>query len=226
VASIVDPELTLDLPTSVTRNSGYDALMHACESFLARPAAEVPERPIHYQGSNPFSRPLALEAFRTIWASYRIAVRNGRDLEARYGMSLGSHLAGVAFSHSGLGLVHALASALGGMIDVPHGVCLAACTHIGLRYNFEVCHKAYAFLARVMGEVDNRNEVVPTPEYFLRAMMQLIEDLGFPSRPSQLGITKADGQKLLENTLIQKRRIQTNPRPLDGDLLTFIQEGI
>ena len=61
-------------------------------------------------------------------------VYDGQDREARYSMSIGSHLAGLAFSHSGLGLVHALASSLGGMIDAPHGVCLAACTNIGLRY--------------------------------------------------------------------------------------------
>jgi alcohol dehydrogenase class IV len=71
VASIVDPELTMGLPANVTRNSGYDALMHSVESFIARPHAQVSERPILYQGSNPFSRGLALEAFRSIWDSYR-----------------------------------------------------------------------------------------------------------------------------------------------------------
>jgi alcohol dehydrogenase class IV len=137
VASIVDPELTMGLPPVVTRNTGYDALMHAIESFIARPHAQVPERPILYQGSNPFSRSLALEAFRSIWASYRQAISHGDNRDARIGMSIGSHLAGIAFSHSGLGLVHAFASSLGGMIDVPHGVCLAACTNIGLSYHFQ-----------------------------------------------------------------------------------------
>ncbi|MGZ3569014.1 MAG: iron-containing alcohol dehydrogenase, partial [Thermodesulfobacteriota bacterium] len=99
VASIVDPELTMELPPMVTRNSGYDALMHAIESFIARPSAQVPERPILYQGSNPFSRSLALEAFRSIWDSFREAVAHGDNREARIGMSIGSHLAGIAFSH-------------------------------------------------------------------------------------------------------------------------------
>ena len=213
VASIVDPELTMGLPPIVTRNTGYDALMHATESFIARPHAQVPERPILYQGSNPFSRGLAFEAFRSLWASYRQAVSHGDNREARMGMSIGSHLAGIAFSHSGLGLVHALASSLGGMIDAPHGVCLAACTNIGLSYNFKTCEKDLAILTAIMEgkEVLSSNQV--SPERFLSNIQTVISDLHLPSRPSELGIKKEDAPTLLKNTLIQTRRIKTNPRP-------------
>jgi alcohol dehydrogenase class IV len=137
-------------------------------------------------------------------------------------MSMGSHLAGIAFSHSGLGLVHALASSLGGMIDAPHGVCLAACTKIGLRYNFEACNKDLAVLTAVM---EGGKEQI-SAEHFLANMEALIRDLGLPSRPSDLGIKKEDAQMILQKTLIQTRRIQTNPRPLDDDLLSFIEAGI
>ncbi len=226
VASIVDPELTMDLPPVVTRNSGYDALMHAVESFIARPSAQVPERPIFYQGSNPFSRSLALEAFRSIWASFREAVAHGNNREARAGMSIGSHLAGIAFSHSGLGLVHALASSLGGMIDAPHGVCLAACTSMGLTYNFRACDKDLATLASMMGREDEVNSHQISAEGFLRKFEELIRDLNLPSKPSELGIKKEDARQLLEKTLIQTRRIKTNPRPLDDELLACIENGI
>jgi alcohol dehydrogenase class IV len=225
-ASIVDPELTMDLPAEVTRNSGYDALMHACESFFARPYAQVPERPILYQGSNPFSRSLSLEAFGFIWRSYRRAVSDGRNRDARRDMSTGSHLAGLAFSHSGLGLVHALASSLGGMIDAPHGVCLAACTNIGLSYNFKACEKDYAILANIMSGIDEAAASNAGGQIFLKQIQDLIKELGFPSRPSELGLGKEDAEKLLENTLVQTRRIKTNPRPLDDDLLSHIKEGI
>ena len=223
--SIVDPELTMGLPATVTRNSGYDALMHACESFLARPFLQVPERPILYQGGNPFSQGLALEAFRSIWASYPTAVSDGSNREARFGMSLGSHLAGLAFSHSGLGLVHALASSLGGMIDAPHGVCLAACTQIGLSYNFEACENKYAILAGYMGNWDQRSSH-PSPKRFIDNLVGLISDLDLPSKPSELGLKKEDAPKLLKNTLVQTRRIKTNPRPLDDELLSYIEKGI
>jgi alcohol dehydrogenase class IV len=226
VASIVDPELTMGLPRVVTRNAGYDALMHAIESFIARPHAQVPERPILYQGSNPFSRGLALQAFRSIWASYRQAVSHGDDREARMGMSMGSHLAGMAFSHSGLGLIHALASSLGGMIDAPHGVCLAACTNIGLSYNFKMCQKNLAALALIMEEKDGLSAHQVSVERFLTHIQTLINDLSLPLRPSELGIKKGDAHALLNKTLIQTRRLKTNPRPLDDELLSYIENGI
>ncbi len=226
VASIVDPELTMGLPPIVTRNSGYDALMHAIESFIARPHTQVPERPILYQGSNPFSRGMALEAFRSIWVSYRQAVSNGNNREARMGMSIGSHLAGIAFSHSGLGLVHALASSLGGMIDAPHGVCLAACTNIGLSYNFKVCEKDLAILATIMEGEDVLGTNRLSAERFLTYIQTLISDLNLPCRPSELGIKKEDAPTLLNNTLIQTRRIRTNPRLIDDELLSYIEKGI
>jgi alcohol dehydrogenase class IV len=225
-ASIVDPELTMDLPPEVTRNSGYDALMHACESFFARPHFEVPERPILYQGSNPFSRGLSLEAFGYVWRSYRQAVSDGSDRDARLGMSTGSHLAGLAFSHSGLGLVHALASAVGGMVDAPHGVCLAACTKIGLSYNFKACEKDYGVLANVMSDIDEGAASNAGGEIFLKKIQDLIKELGFATRPSEVGLGKQDAEKLLENTLVQTRRTKTNPRPLDDELLSYIKEGI
>jgi alcohol dehydrogenase len=225
VFSIVDPELTMNLPPMVTRNSGYDALMHACESFVARPSSHVPERPILYQGSNPFSRSLALEAFRSIWRSYRTAVSDGSNREARIAMSLGAHMAGMAFSHSGLGLVHALASSLGGMVDYPHGVCLAACTHIGLRYNFEACEKDFALLAGVIAEIEGSPSHASAKDFPLR-LQDLIQELDLPSRPSDLGIKKEDARTVLEKTLVQTRRIVTNPRPLDQELLRCIEEGI
>ena len=226
VLSIVDPQLTMNLPPVVTRNAGYDALMHAIESFLARPHPQVPERPILYQGSNPISRGLALEAFRLVWTSFPQAVTHGDDREAREGMSMGSHLAGMAFSHSGLGLVHALASSLGGMIDEPHGVCLAACTNMGLSYNLKACKKDYAVLGGIMEEENIPGSTRVPPENLLLNLQKLIHELDLPSRPSELGIGKEDAQKLLNNTLIQTRRTKTNPRPLDDQLLSFIEKGI
>ena len=225
-ASVVDPELTMGVPPIVTRNAGYDALMHATESFIARPHTHVSERPILYQGSNPFSRCMAFEAFRSIWTSYRRAVWHGDDREARVGMSLGSHLAGIAFSHSGLGLVHALASSLGGMIEAPHGVCLAACTTMGLSYNFKLCEKDLAILAAVMEGKDGLSANLVPGERFLTNIQTLLSELNLPSRPSELGVNKKDARKLLENTLIQTRRIKTNPRPLDDELLSHIEKGI
>jgi alcohol dehydrogenase class IV len=219
--SVVDPGLTMGLPPEITRNAGYDALLHAVESFAALDHKRVAERPILYQGSNSFSRGIALEAFRLIWRSYRKSVADGSNREARENMSLGAHLAGLAFSHSGLGLVHALASSLGGMIDAPHGVCLAASSQIGLSYNLEAGEKEFSTLAAAMGGGGEN-----TGAKFLSAIQDLIRDLGFPRKPSDLGIKKEDARTILEKTLAQKRRLPTNARLPDDELLSLIEEGI
>ena len=71
-----------------------------------------------------------------------------------------------------------------------------------------------------MGEVDGGSAP------FLDRMLLLIEELGFPSRPSELGIGKGDAKRLYENVLVQTRRIKTNPRPLDNELLSYVERGI
>jgi len=77
-----------------------------------------------------------------------------------------------------------------------------------------------------MAGIDETASSDVSGEGFLKKILDLIKDLGFPSRPSEVGLRKDDADKLLKNTLVQTRRIKTNPRPLDGDLLSQIEEGI
>jgi alcohol dehydrogenase class IV len=112
------------------------------------------------------------------------------------------------------------------MVDAPHGVCLAACTNIGLSYNFKACEKDYVVLAHIMCGIDETIASNAGGDIFLKKIQGLIKELDFPSRPSELGLGKEDAEKLLENTLVQTRRTKTNPRTLDDDLLPHIREGI
>jgi alcohol dehydrogenase class IV len=65
-----------------------------------------------------------------------------------------------------------------------------------------------------------------SPERFIDNLVGLINDLHLPSKPSELGLKKEDAPTLLKNTLVQTRRIKTNPRPLDDELLSYIEKGI
>lgn len=111
-------------------------------------------------------------------------------------------------------------------MEAPHGVCLAACTNIGLSYNRKVSEKNLAILAGVMEGKEAPETKGVSAERFLLNIQRLINDLNLPSRPSELGVKKEDARTLLENTLIQTRRTKTNPRPLDDELLSYIKEGI
>lgn len=207
--AVVDPALTYELPRPVTARSGFDAFVHALESLTARDYRWVPPREITYQGANPLSRPLSRRALALVHGSLERAALGGADREARRGMSLGSHLAGLAFSNAGLGAVHALASAVGGMVDRPHGDCLAAAIEPGLRYNLPVRREAYAAAASDLG-------VGESAEALIDECARLRDALGLPDSFAAVGVDDRD--ELVERTLVQERRLATNPRDVTEDL--------
>jgi alcohol dehydrogenase len=136
--AVIDPLLTLSMPPGLTAATGMDALTHAIEAFSSR-AAE------------PVADACALYAAELIAENLPRAVEDGSDLEARSAVLTGSLLAGLAFSHSDVGAVHCIAEALGGMYDIPHGVCNAVCLPFVMAYCKEASAKRYARLARAMG---------------------------------------------------------------------------
>jgi alcohol dehydrogenase len=122
--AIVDPALTDTCPPRVTAHSGIDALVHAIEAFTARASERMPEsNPLErvYDGANPFTRVLAAEAIRLVGRSLQRAVENGSDFAARDDMALAAMLAGMAFSNSGVAVVHALEYPIGALTHCSHG---------------------------------------------------------------------------------------------------------
>ena len=107
----------------------------------------------------------------------------------------------------------------------PHGEFLADYTQICLSYNLKACEDKYAVLAGYMENGDQRSSH-PSPKQFIDNLIGLINDLDLPSKPSELGLKREDATTLLKNTLVQTRRIKTNPRPLDDELLSYIEKGI
>lgn len=120
--AIDDPDLMVGMPPSLTAATGMDALTHAVEAFLCN---------VH----TPFSDGAAIEAIRLVSKSLRRATEYGRDINARTDMCWAEYLAGLAFSNSGLGLVHAIAHQLGGMYHTPHGVANAILLPFVMEFN-------------------------------------------------------------------------------------------
>jgi len=89
-----------------------------------------------------------------------------------------------------------------------------------------VCKEDFAILGAIMEGKESRPSGEVFAGRFIENLEELIRDLDFPTRPSDLGVKKEDAQALLRNTLLQTRRIKTNPRPLEDDLLGHIQKGI
>jgi alcohol dehydrogenase class IV len=138
VLSILDPVLTLGLPPAATAATGMDALTHGIESLASR-------------GSNPVSAAYATEAVSLVSAHLARAVDDGSDLEARSALLLGAHLAGLALSISGLGLVHGLAHAITNHTGAAHGLALTAVLDDVMARSVDVAGPAYRRVAGAMG---------------------------------------------------------------------------
>lgn len=110
--ALVDPEPLTTMDPALTAATGMDALAHSIEAYLSNASWALTDE-------------LALAAMRLIVENLPRCVASGEDLEARAQMALASLDAGLAFSNASLGAVHALAHALGGLLNAPHGECNA-----------------------------------------------------------------------------------------------------
>ncbi len=110
--AVLMPELTLGLPKSVTSTTGMDALTHAIEAYIGRSTTKK-------------TRECSLYAVKTIFENIKLAYDDGSNLKARENMLRAAYYAGVAFTKSYVGYIHAIAHSLGGKYNIPHGLANA-----------------------------------------------------------------------------------------------------
>ena len=205
--ALLDPELTVTMPPALTAATGMDALTHAVEGYTAK-------------GSQPLGDAAALHAIELIVAHLNSAVFDGRNMEARAGMLLGSLLAAISFSHSDVAAVHCLAEALGGKYDTAHGVCNAVVLPAAMEYNMAYCADKYARIAAAMGIAYD------TPQDGARraveAVKKMAREVQLPSFAS-LGVNAEDIEELAFNSSINGSN-GSNARPMSQeDYLTLIK---
>lgn len=123
-AAIIDPRMTLTLPPHITAATAMDALTHATEAFTC-------------MAKNPLSDAFATAAVKKISASLLTVMEHPKDAEARLELAQASTMAGIAFSNSMVGLVHALGHATGALCHLPHGLCMSLYLPYVLEYNLE-----------------------------------------------------------------------------------------
>lgn len=188
--AILDAELTLVLPPTVTAHTGIDAMVHAIEAYTSQ------------HKKNPLSDMLAREAMRLLWQHLPIVMKQPTRLEARQAMLLGSCLAGQAFANAPVAAVHALAYPLGGRFHLSHGLSNALMLPHVLRFNEPAADTLYHELGAVVGCGD----------HFIDALEQLCVDTGIPRRLRDTGITTADIDQLADDAMDQNRLLINNPR--------------
>jgi alcohol dehydrogenase class IV len=120
--ALIDPELALTCPPAVTAACGMDALAQLLEAYVSPQAS-------------PLTDALAESGLQAAGESLLTAYAQGDSLEARSGMAYAAFLSGVALANAGLGIIHSLASAIGGFFDIPHGVICGTLLAPGMRAN-------------------------------------------------------------------------------------------
>lgn len=218
--AIVDPALTVSCPPGVTASTGIDALMHALEAYTVssydtRPHLPLGERP-PYQGANPFSDPLCERAIELVGRNLRTAVSDASDIEARTAMALASTIAGIAFSGAGVHIPHALAYPIaslqhewrppgyGGAALVPHGFAVALSAPAVFRFIADAVPERCATAARLL---DGGDDLAVSLE-------QLMEDVGAPTRLSEVGYGADDLGALVPGALDQRRLLVGAPKEI------------
>jgi alcohol dehydrogenase class IV len=200
VTAILDPVLTVGLPPGLTASTGIDALSHALEAYVALYA-------------NPITDALAEQAMRLVADNLHRVTFDGVNLEARGHMLLASAMAVMA-AGAGLGVIHSLAQTIGGFYDAPHGLSIAACFPLGMRYNLSAAPEKFARIAQLLGADVAGLSPSAAAEAAVPALEALLRDLGITSDLKDLGARQADIPRLAELAMLDGCT-PTNPRPID-----------
>lgn len=205
--AVLDVRMTLRLPARATAGTGMDALVHAIEACTCLQ-------------NNPLSYAHGTLAIRLITQNLVEATRNGGNRQARLAMALAATQAGIAFSNSMVGAVHAIGHALGGVCHIPHAEAMNILLPHVLRYNLSHAAQSYAdLLPHIIGweraaatPADSRAETFIGEIEQLSAKLQ--ELAGLPRRLSEVGVQESDFERIAEGA-VNDGALIVNPRSLD-----------
>lgn len=186
--SVNDPELMTAKPADLTAATGMDALTHAIEALVT-------------PGAYPVTDATALATVRLIFDYLPRAVKNGSDIEAREQMVYAIFLGGLAFNNAGLGYVHAMAHQLGGVYDLPHGVCNAMLLPFVEEENAKHVPEKFRAIARAIGMDDQGREDAECARFVINKISELSREVGIPAKLSELGVDDPDLNLLADNAM-------------------------
>lgn len=182
--SINDSGIMSNMPAGLTAATGMDALTHAVEAYVSTDA-------------NPITDACALKAIELIAQSLPTAVVEPKNMEARENMAYAQFLAGMAFNNASLGYVHAMAHQLGGMYDLPHGVCNALLLPHVEAFNESVAKERLDVIGKVL--TDNNSDLAGLNT--IDAIKKLADIVNIPKSLKELGVKREDFDELATNAL-------------------------
>ena len=175
--AVLDAELTYSLSPQLTATTGMDALTHALEAYIGRSTTQETRR-------------LALEATTLVFQNIKTAYNNPKNREARENMLHAAYKAGISFSKSYVGYIHAVAHSLGGQYGIPHGLANAVIMPYVLKAYGKSAYKKLHRLGIAAGVSTETDTAETGAKKFIRAIEELNESMGIPKKLS--GIRRED----------------------------------
>lgn len=183
--AINDAELMLKQPKALTAATGMDALTHAVEAYVSNSASLITDA-------------CALQAMRLIKKHLVTATFEGTNVAAREGMSYAEFLAGMAFNSAGLGYVHAMAHQMGGVYNLPHGVCNAILLPHVEEFNKVAVPHRLRDVAEALGVCTLGLSDAAAADAAIAAIRELSVKVEIPSGFKSLGAKESDLPRLAE----------------------------
>jgi alcohol dehydrogenase class IV len=205
---LIDPELSVSVPASVTAATGMDALTQLIESDISCRAKPIPQA-------------LCLRGLEGMIPALRRAYHQPDDRPARELLAQSALLSGMALANSGLGVAHGIAAALGVHCRVPHGLACAMLLPTAIRVNSEVRQTE---LARVMTVLTGRNWASPRAaiEAGTDMITSLLDELKIPRRLADVGVRPDQIPALVQSS--HGNSLDGNPRKIsDAELLEILE---
>lgn len=189
--AVNDIDFMSSMPPKLTAATGMDALTHAIEAIFSK-------------GATPITDKDAVWAIDTVINNLPRAVQNGADEHARTMMAYAENVAGMAFSNAGLGMVHAMAHALGGHYNLPHGVCNAVLLPYVLSFDMGrmAFEDRFLTVAKAMG--------LATAQEVIDKIAALNAYIGIPAKLSELEGVKPEDFKELAALAMHDTCMQSN----------------
>jgi alcohol dehydrogenase class IV len=200
-SAILDPDLTLELPSHVTAATGMDALIHAIEAYTSKNAYSMSDM-------------CAEQAILLISDNLRTAFANGKNIEARAKMMEGSLLAGMAFANAGVTAVHAFAYPIGAEFHVPHGIANSIMLASVMEFNMLGNLAKFARMAELLGENTEGLSQRDAALVAVEAMACLAADVKIPQSLGEFGIKDEHIPGLAQGVMKVTRLLDNNPREL------------
>lgn len=208
--AIIDPIFPMQMPTSLTVNTGLDALTHSIESYLA-------------MWRNDYSDAFSIKAIEIIFEYFARVVANGDDAEAREKMHNAATMAGLSFGNSQATFAHSIGHSIGALLHKQHGGCVG----MALPYVMEFSRNNGTDVVPLLADIGRRALLLTgtdeaISEELIMKVRNLLKDIKGPTKMSDLGISKSEFDdnlpKLVQYASEDACISMTNPMPSDEQI--------